>query len=212
MARMGDSCSRDYRQRRRHKQALKRQRIAVTVGRVSLRPTPLLLSPKPLLLSLCLLTACAPDAGSVADDAGDDAVNAAETADDIAADIPATDVWPDDYWVPENIDQLYGYWQNDDGQEIRAFEFAQFDLFDADMVNVTPTYELFRYPKGKSKVLFERGRATLAPGPTLHLQPVWSDSSTHTAAPYDLTFLAAGPKSFAIATGTSGARVYQQVW
>ena len=172
---------------------------------MSLRPTP-------LLLVLLLLTACTPDAGSAVDDATDDAADVAETADDNAADVPPEDIWPDGDWVPDDIKQLYGYWRNDDGETVRDLQFDQFDLFDADMHDVSPVYWLYSYPKGKAKVLIERGRATLSVGPKLHLERVWSDDVTLKGTAYDLTFLAAAPKTFAFATGTSGARVYTNVW
>ncbi len=168
----------------------------------------------PTLLFLCLAAACDPGHGATDDDATADASAALEVADDAApaADVPAADVWPDGFWLPDNINQLYGHWENDDGETIRVFEIAQFDPYDADMLNVSPVYWLYRYPKGTKATVAERGRATLAMGPLLHTEVVWSEVVTDKGKNTDLTLLAAPAGSFSLATGAGTPRVYLKKW
>ncbi len=163
---------------------------------------------KGLLLGM-LLAACDPGHGATDDDAADAADVAAPVEIAVVPDTgPAPDVWPDGYWLPSSMDDLYGLWVNDDGTTVRAFQLAQFDLFDADLAQVSPVYQLYEYPTGTSPVLFERGRATLAMGPLLHLSRVWSQTPTDAPTDSDLTLLAAPPKTFALATGSGTPRVY----
>ena len=163
------------------------------------------------LLSFLLFAACDDVPAVAPGDGVESGTDAVVDADDVR-DAGPDDVWPDGYWVPDNVDQLYGHWNNDDGTTVRALQFEPFDIYDADMLNITPVYWLYEYPTGAKPILVERGRATLAPGPLLHLETIWSATVTDKGKKIDLTFLPAAPDTFAIATGTSGARVFGKVW
>ena len=167
-----------------------------------------------LLVTVLFAVACTDPPPAVDVVPLDDASPAGEIADDVTPpdDTAPTDIWPDDWSVPSTMEQLYGYWQNDDGETVRDLQFDQFDLYDPDMLGVSPVYWLYSYPKGGAKVLIERGRATLVLGPRIHLGRVWSSDVTTIGQVYELTLLAAAPKTFAIATGTNGARVYTRVF
>ena len=163
-----------------------------------------------LLTSLLSLTlaACDPGHGATDDDVAAD-VAVADDVEVAAADTePPPDVWPDGFWVPTSMDQLYGLWVNDDGESIRAFRIQLMDPYDPDMSGVSPVYELYRYPVGGPITLAERGRATLAMGPLLRLDTVWSETVTDKGKKTELTFLPAPAKSFALATGAGTPRVY----
>ena len=157
-----------------------------------------------------LVAACDPGHGAT-DDADATAVDASQSDDvvDGAADTGAVaDVWPDGYWLPTTVDQLYGLWVNDDGTTLRVFEIAEFDSFDPDMAQVTPVYQLYRYPKGTTSTLAERGRLSIAPGPVLQLATVWSQTATDDGTVTVLTLVPAAANSFALATTTGAPRVY----
>lgn len=160
--------------------------------------------------ALLLLAACAESPATSEDSASPDDALTAEIAEDTAStlDTATTDVWPDGFWLPHDISQLYGLWVNDDGETIRALELAQFDPYDPDMLNISPVYGLYRYPKGGKAVLIERGRATLAMGPLLHLETIWSDTVTDKGKKTDLTLMPAPAGTFALATGSGTPRVY----
>ena len=160
----------------------------------------------PILLALLLPAAC--DDGHAAPD-DDVLVDATDDVQEVVEDAqPIADVWPADYWAPSSIEQLYGYWVSDDGETIRAFQFGQFDLFDKDMAQVSPVYELFRYPVGGSPILIERGRVTLQLGPSLKREIIWSQTVTDKGKTSADPMLASPKDTFALATGTGTPRVY----
>ena len=156
------------------------------------------------------LAAC--DPGHGATDAPDVPVVDSSLPDDgtaAGADASAdADVWPAGDWLPTTVDQLYGLWVNDDGTTLRVFEIAEFDSFDPDMAQVTPVYQLYRYPKGTTSTLAERGRLSIAAGPVLQLATVWSQTATDQGKVAVLTLVPAAAGSFALATTTGAPRVY----
>lgn len=166
----------------------------------------------PLLLLLLAVPACDDGHGATDDDVLDAVADVAEIADDVASqsDAEQPDVWPEGYWAPSSIEQLYGYWVNDDGTTVRAFQFAQFDLFDIDMAQISPVYELFRYDVGANPVLLERGRVTLGLGPMLKREVIWSETITDKGAKREDAFQPAPADSFALTTGSGTPRVYQR--
>ncbi len=161
----------------------------------------------PLLLALVTVSACDDGHGATDDDVLDATADAAE---DVAApvDTIVPDVWPEGFWAPSSIEQLYGYWVNDDGTTVRVFRFAQFDMFDQDMAQISPVYELYKYDTGTKPVLLERGRATLSLGPVLHREVVWSETVTDKGAKREDAFQPAPVDTFALATGSGTPRVY----
>lgn len=145
------------------------------------------------------------------------AVDAADAVDDNAQDsaftpdtpdIAAVDIGP--VWQPSAIKELFGFWVNDDGDNWRVFEFG-LGSTDPDMVEVSPAYYLFKYPKSAFKpVQIQRGRASLALGPILVLKPVWASDPQAVGVEFKQALLPAPLSSIVLeaGVGTGNGRLY----
>lgn len=144
-----------------------------------------------------------------------------ETADDVATadapDVPQEqtetepeDVWPDGYWLPANMPQLYGIWANDDGTTVRVLVFDIQDPEFLDMNGISPSYRLYRYPENATPVLLERGKVGMQLGALLELHAIWSSTPQDVGKTTTLQLVPAPKKSFAIATESGTARIYEK--
>lgn len=123
----------------------------------------------------------------------------------------AADVWEDGYWLPTAMKDLYGMWANEDGANVRLFEFLDQEIYldYADMVGVSPVYHLYVYPLGASPVLLERGRVIMKLGGHLELETRWSsEGPTKVGQKTPLTLIPAPKGTFALDSVSGTPRVY----
>ncbi len=129
-----------------------------------------------LLVALCGLTAsCDGDETQASADAADSA-DAAGTQDSPDA-ASAQDAEPEaavQGWLPQSTSDLYGGWENLDGEVLRRYEFRFLDNGFADLFNLTPVYRLYRGEGGQEPELLERGVFKLGSGPVLQTTPQWA--------------------------------------
>lgn len=134
-----------------------------------------------LLLLSGLAAACDQEEAKVSVDAVDavDAVNASDGAatqdgqDSDPSEVVPLDAAPQG-WVPQTTTDLYGAWENLDGDVLRRYEFRFLDNGFADLFNLTPVYRLYRGEGGQEPELLERGVYKLGSGPELHTTPQWA--------------------------------------
>lgn len=136
---------------------------------------------------------------------------AAETA---PADVPAADAAPETAapdvapgWTPTASSELYGLWLSDDGETVRALQFAQLDNQWPELFNLTPVYRLYRHPKGTPPVMVQRGEYVILAGPTLSTTPRWAEDPSLVGKASAVPLLPAAPGELALQAG-AGARVY----
>lgn len=128
---------------------------------------------------------CAPLAAACADVpsvAPVDAVAGADALQEAAADAPTAEVPTEDVplavetadpaevaqgWLPVSTSDLYGAWENSDGETLRRYEFRFIDNAFLDLVNITPAYRLYKGPVGKPLEIVERGEYKLNMDPAL---------------------------------------------
>lgn len=143
---------------------------------------------------------------TVAPDGADDAQDTAEP-EDLA---PPSDL-AQEGWVPANVSELYGAWENDDGGIVRRYEFRFLDHDYADMTATTPAYRLYKGPAGDLTQL-ERGALALQYGPVLQTTPVWALDQTSIGQVRKVPFVpAAEPDTLALEVVPGVARVFTRV-
>jgi len=116
---------------------------------------------------------------SDAEDSGGDAGDAVAAPSDSAADSGGDEGGPDGDakpfgWLPASTADLYGAWENNDGETTRRYEFRFLDNAFADLFNITPAYRLYRAKAGSPAEIVERGEYKLSALPALVTTPQWA--------------------------------------
>lgn len=153
-----------------------------------------------------------PSAGDAAS-ANDSEISVDNGSQDLGSTLDTPDSEPVDIgpvWQPSAIKELFGFWVNDDGDNWRVFEFG-LGSTDPDMVEISPAYYLFKYPKSAFKpVQIQRGRASLALGPVLVLKPVWASDPQAVGQEFKQALLPAPLSTIAleVGAGSGNVRIY----
>ncbi len=160
-------------------------------------------------LGLAVLAGCGDGVFDLQEDSADAAV-AADTADAAQDAEQSADLAPQG-WVPSNVSELYGAWENDDGGTVRRYEFRFLDHDYADMTATTPAYRLYKGPAGALEQL-ERGALALQYGPVLQTTPVWALDQTSIGQVRKVSFVpAAAANTMALEVVPGVARVFTKV-
>jgi hypothetical protein len=117
---------------------------------------------------------------------------------------PDEDAAPAAGELPTEMADLYGVWVHDDGELVRALEFAPVGQFEQDLQGKSPVYYVYVYPSGGNPKQVQRGEAKLQFGPKVTLTPVWSKPPG--AEPSQLTFLPA-PKGSIVLQSPAGTQL-----